>query len=55
MAVIWIFLVGGIAFGFGVGIIVGYFLGHRSGARRVARGFEVEMTTKQSGGQPPGG
>src|SRR4051794_7249007 len=54
MVTIWIFLVGGIAFGFGLGVILGYFLGRRNATKGIARGFEVELTTKQSG-QSPGG
>jgi hypothetical protein len=44
MSAILIFLVGGIGLGFGLGVIVGYFLGQRAEARRLARGFEVDMT-----------
>jgi len=38
---IWVFLTLGIAFGAGVGFIVGYFFGRRVAMKQAGRGFPV--------------
>lgn len=42
MATIAVFLAGGIAFGGGLGFILGYFTGKRHGLRAARPGFPVE-------------
>jgi hypothetical protein len=43
MMTLLIFAGGGTAFGLGIGVILGYFLGRRSRGREQQRGFPIEM------------